>query len=249
MTDIFQEAEEDHRREQLVQGIRKGWPWALGLLLIVLAAVGFFEWRQGDSLKQRRAFSDQFVEAQKLVKDAKWVEADKKLSQLLRGAPADYRAPLHLERAAVFLGQNKPDAALAALNEAAAAADTRLLKDLALLKAGYVASELPGARREALASQLAPLIKSGGAMGLLARDIIAQKDFAAGDLAAAKKAYEFLNLQIDTPPNLRQRAQTMLALLAEVEQKSPLAAASSAAPGEPAAAPADPVKPTRSPSP
>jgi len=212
LSDIFEEVEEEYRRERLVSGIRKGWPWALGALVLALGGIGFAQWYGDHTLQQRRAFSDRFIEAQELVKEAKWAEAQTRLTELLKEAPQAYLAPLHFERAAAFLGQNKPEDALAALESAAATAKTALLRDLARLQGGYIAADLPGTRAE-LAAKLDPLIKEGGGMGLLAREILALEDIEAGDAAAARQAFDYINLQIEAPPNLRQRAQTWLAVL------------------------------------
>lgn len=233
MSDIFEEVEEDYRRERLVTTIRKGWPWALGALALLLAGVWFAQWYGQHSLQQRRVFSEKFVEAQALVEADQWAEAETKLAELLKQAPKDYIAPLHMERAAVFIGQEKTDAALAAFDAASASADTPLLKNLARLQAAYVSADLPGTTRATLTTRLQPLISAGGPMGLLAREILALEDAEAGNVAAARKAYEYINLQLEAPPNLRQRAQTMLALLPEPENA---AAASEPAPGEPDAA-------------
>lgn len=230
MTDIFQEVEEEFRSERLVATIRRRWPYAAGAVALLLAGVfGAQQWST-KAAAARQVFSDRFVEAQNLVAARQWDEAETALNGLLKGAPEGYIAPIHMERAAVFLGEQEPAKAITALESAAATAKDPLLADLARLKASYVAlaSEEDGA---ALQARLEPLIQGGGGLGLMAREIAGLLALKTRDFKAAREHFEFISLQVDGPPNLRQRAQTMVALIAQQEEATaPAAAGPGAAP-------------------
>lgn len=231
MTDIFQEVEEEYRTERLVTTIRRRWPYAAGALALLLAGVyGAQQWST-QSAAARQVFSDRFVEAQNLVSTQQWDKAETALNGLLKSAPEGYIAPIHMERAAVFLGEQDSAKAIQALESAAATAKDPLLADLARLKASYVAlaSEEAGT---ALRARLEPLIQRGGGLGLMAREIAGLLALKTRDLKTAREQFEYISLQVDGPPNLRQRAQTMVALINQQE-----AATTPAAP-QPGAAPA-----------
>lgn len=228
MTDIFQEVEEEHRSERLVSGIQRWWPYGLGAVALLLAAVyGAQQW-SAQASAARQAFSDRFVEAQNLVAAGQFDKAQTDLDALLKDAPESYIAPIHMERAAAFLAQSKTAEALEALTAATATSEDPLLEDLARLKASYVALSNNEAA-PALKARLQPIIDRGGGLGLMAREIVGLSALKASDLPAAKEQFEYISIQLDSPPNLRQRAQTMLALL----ERQTAAAAPPAAPAAP----------------
>jgi len=128
-------------------------------------------------------------------------------------------------------------AAIEAHFKTTAAADGGVMGDLALLKLGYMQADM--ATRAQLEAILKPLLDKSGQASLLAREVIAAKALAEGDIEFARDTFEVLDVDINAPGAMRERVARALATLPPraVNLDAP-AAAPAAPPATPAVTPA-----------
>jgi hypothetical protein len=154
-------------------------------------------------------------------------EAQKQFEAIAAKAPAGYKTMALLQAGAARATQNDLKGALADLDKAAAAAPTKAYKDLARLKAAYVAADVEDFAK--LDARVKPLIDEAGPFSFQARELIAVQALANGDVVRARKEFDFLSVALDAPETIRQRADLSLTALGP-KPAAPAAAAPASAP-------------------
>lgn len=212
MADIFQEVDEEVRREQL----KRLWD-RYGILIIavaVLIVVGVAGYRgyQYWLAKQAAEAGAKFEQAAALSEQDKHAEAQTAFAKVAADAPAGYRVLARL-RAAAELAKTDPKAAVGAYD--AIATDSSAgqgFQDAAALRAGMLLVDTAPfdemqRRLEALTAPTRPFRHT-------AREMLALSAWRNGDAAAAKKYIEQASDDADTPPGVRSRLDVLSALLA-----------------------------------
>ena len=238
MVDVFEEVEEQLRSDRYRTLFRKGWPYALGLVVIVLVAFGgVWGYREYQESQSARA-SEAYAAASQAATSGDLANAEKQLTELSRSGPAAYRALALMQIAGFRVRENKTAEAVQLLDQAADVAPEALIADAARLKAAYLVFDT--ASLEDLRGRLDPLAEAGRPYVALAREAVAMKQLAAGRTAEARTTLSALTLLPDASDDLRTRVQAAVALIdsgtAPVVAKT--AAAAAALPPAPAASPA-----------
>jgi hypothetical protein len=219
VSDAFEEVEEDLRRERYSNFFKKYGLWLLGGLVLILAAVGGYEWYQSHSLKNAGVYADKLSEGQKLLESREFAAADTFLSDVAKSAPPAYKSAALTLAATAKLEQNDLQGALTKLDAAADAARDPLLKDAARLKAAYVAADLQDFK--AIEPRLEKMIKDAGPFSFQARELLGAEAFEAGELAKAREQFTFLASALDSPEGVRQRARGALAVIGPEDKAAP----------------------------
>ena len=212
MSDIFQEVDEEVRREQF----KKLWEryQAYIVAAAVLVVLGVSAWRGYDWWETRQAAEAgaAFEAAIELSTQGKHAEAEAAFSKIAADTTTTYRT-LALVRAAAELAQTDPKAAVAAYDKVAEnSAIGPEMRDLAGLRAGALLID-SGAFAEAR-QRLEPLAGDGHVFRHTARELLALASWRAGDTAAAKRWIETINTDPGTPPDERSRMEMLAALMA-----------------------------------
>jgi hypothetical protein len=207
MSDIFQEVEEEVRREKLHALWNKYSPLVLAVaVLIVLAVAGWRGWEWWQQ-RQAEAAGVKFEAALRLITDGKTAEADAALAKLETEAPSGYAQLSRFARAGVLA---QTDKAAAVREFDALAADAKmppLFRDIAQVRAGLILVDT--APYAEIKARLEPLAAPEGAFRHSAREILALSAWKAGDRDAAKQWAEALLGDPETPSNLRTRGQML----------------------------------------
>ena len=129
-------------------------------------------------------------------------------------------------------------AAVEAHLASAAAADKGVMGDLATLKLAYAKAD--NATLAELETVLKPLLDRTGQATALAKELIASKALAEGNIDRARSEFEALALDLDAPRGVQARVQQALATLParKIDLDAPAAPAAPPAPAIPAPAPA-----------
>lgn len=203
MSDIFEEVEEEVRKDRLNELWRRfGWiVW-----LLAAAIVGYTIWNEWNTARQaelRETRMAQLEAALGALEDGRYVVAQEGLDELVATGSALSPLAAHYLAQARIEGSGDVEGAIAAL-EAVADAEGEPFEQLALLKSVYLRSErLTLAEMEA---ELAPLVALDSQIGALAEEAIAAKAYADGDLARARQAFGRLRFNAAAPASLVQRA-------------------------------------------
>lgn len=231
MTDIFNEVEESLREERAKSLWSRVWPWLLGVFVLAVAAVGgweFWKWRQAETAaKASEQYLTALDHASKGETDAALAEIDK----LVKAGPEGYRALALNVKSALLLDKNDVEGARKALEEAAQTGDDAELRAIASLRAAYLAAD--SENFDQLKMRLAGISTREDTIGFAARELIAAKAFASGQIEEARKIYDVLALAPEAPQTIRERAEIARELL----KAGPVAPATvaPAAPAPPAA--------------
>ena len=212
MSDIFQEVDDEVRREQL----KKLWERYQSLVIAaaVLVVLGVAAWVLYDKWEAKKATEAgaAFEAAVTLADQGKHSEAEAAFAKLAAETTTTYR-PLALVRAAAELAVTDPKAAIAAYDKIAADGSVGTeLRDLAALRAGALLLDA-GSIAEARA-RLEPLSGADHTFRHTARELLALGAWQSGDLAAAKRWVAMIDGDPATPADERNRMGMLTALIA-----------------------------------
>ena len=213
MSDIFDEVDEDVRRERFT----KLWEryGNLFIALAVLVVLGVAAWRGYDywRTKQAEQFGAQFSAAVALADQGKHDEAEKAFAAIADKGTTGYRALAKLREAAE-IEKRDPKAAAAAYEDVAHNASVgQPLQDFAALRAGLLLVD--SAPLADVDRRLAPLATGTGPFRHSAREALAVAAWKAGDIAAMRKWVKMVTDDTETPPSLRQRVDILTAITPE----------------------------------
>lgn len=212
MTDIFNEIDEDLRRERY----RRLWDrYGLYLILLCVAVVvaagawsGYRYWAK----TQSEASGARFEAANRLIADGKVTEAEAALDQIAKDATTGYRV-LARFRDAGLVAKQDPKAGVAAFDALSTdAAVGALGQDLSRIRAAALLVDT--APLAEIVQRLQSLADGTTTLRHSARQLIALAQFKAGDLAAANKTAQALIEDPETPPGIRSQAQLLRTLTA-----------------------------------
>jgi hypothetical protein len=213
LSDIFQEVDNEVRREQLKKLWDRYGIFAIAAVILVLAAVG--GWRGYDWWQAKKAAEagGAFDVASALMEQNKSAEAEAAFEQLARGDAAGYRTLAQL-RGAAALAERDPKAAVSAFDAVAqSSAVDGTLRELAGIRAAMLLVD--SAPYSELASRLEPLAAPSGAFRHTARELLALSAWRNKDSVAARRWFDLVAADPDTPPSVRARIDILMALSAE----------------------------------
>lgn len=213
MSDVFQEVDEEVRRERYVALSKRYAPYAIGLAVVIVVGVAaYIGWRDYQQT-QRERNSAAFQTGLALLRDGNREQAAQTFADLAERAGGGYAALAELQRAAA-LAPKDPAAAVAAYDALAAdsGADD-LLRGVARLRAVLLLVDREDAA--AVAARLEPLLGDQSPWRYQARELKALVDLRAGRLAEARAGFKGLVDAIDAPAGIRSRAAELLATLPE----------------------------------
>jgi hypothetical protein len=211
VVDIFQEIDEEVRREQL----RKLWDrygvFAIaGAVAVVLAVAGWrgYEWWV---LKRAAQFGDDFVAASQLAQQGKHAEAEAAYARLASEGTPGYRLLGRLNEAAERVATD-PKAAVDIYDGISADRSVaQPLRDLAAIRAGLLLVDT--APLSEMTSRLEPLAGPVGTYRHTARELLALSAWHGGDLPTARHWIDMIMADTDAPASLRARMEVLMALV------------------------------------
>ena len=213
MSDIFQEVDEEVRREKLQQLWERHSNLIVALaLLVVLGVAG---WRGYDWWETKKAAESgaEFEAAVLLADDGKQAEAQTAFGKIAKDGSSGYRI-LARFREAAELARIDPPAAVQAYG--ALAADSSLgrsLQDLAAIRAGLILVD--SAPLADLTARLEPLTAADRPFRHTARELLALAAWRAKDQTAAKRWFDLIATDAETPAGIRQRMDVLMTLSGE----------------------------------
>jgi len=203
MSDIFQEVEEDVRRERYEQLWKKYGTYIIAAAaLLVLAVAGYQAWVRYD-LAQRQVISDRYRAASQAAEAGNAAQAATDFATLAKDAPAGYATLAKFHLAGAYLAQGKRDQAVALLRELVASSDAVISSTARLRLAWTIADASP---KSEVVTLLQPLTAADDPWRFAAAEVLAYVDLKDGARAQALAEYEKLAQDNTAPANLRQRA-------------------------------------------
>jgi hypothetical protein len=214
VSELFNEVDEELRREQL----KKIWDRYSALIIaaavLVVAAVG--GWRGYQYLEAQKAAvaGAAFESAANLADQNKAAEAEAAFTKLAATAPAGYRDLARL-RAAAEAGKHDPKAAVKLYDEIAADSTVGATeRGLARVRAASLLVDTETYNN--MLQRLEPATAPESTFRHTARELLALSAWRANDATAARKWLDMISEDGQTPPSLRSRAEALQALLPPV---------------------------------
>ena len=214
MSELFDEVDEEVRRDQL----KKLWDqysiYIIGLALLIIAGVGGWRGYQYLEAKKAAEAGAAFDRAAELADQNKHAEAEAAFADLAARAPSGYRILARLRTAAEVAVRDKPAAAKMfdeiAADTSVGAAD----RDLARIRAAQLLLETTTYPN--MLQRLEPAAAAGATFRHSARELLALSAWRANDTTATRQWLDMITNDGDTPPGLRSRAEALQALLPPV---------------------------------
>ncbi|MGY3589947.1 hypothetical protein ACVIGB_001175 [Bradyrhizobium sp. USDA 4341] len=215
MSELFDEVDEEVRRDQLKKLWDKYSLFIIALAILVVAGVGGwrgYQYLEGKKAAEAGAAFDRAVE---LSDQNKHAEAEAAFADLITKAPSGYRNLARLRMAAEVAIRDQP--AAAKLYDAIAA-DRSVGgpdQDLARIRAAQMVMDTTTypnmvQRLEAMATSKDSTFRHS------ARELLALSAWRANDATAARQWLDQIANDGETPPSLRSRAEALQALLPPV---------------------------------
>jgi len=212
VADIFQEVDEEVRRERLNKLWQTYGNFIIAACVLVVAAVG--AWRGYEYWQTKKAGESgaAFEAAVTLAEAGKVQEAEAAFAKLAADGTAGYRVLARLREAAE-LTKTDSKAAVKAYDEIAADKSAgQVIQDLAAVRAGFLLVDT--APFSEIQSRLEPLTGPERPFRHSARELLALSAWKTGDVTAARKWADMMMTDPQTPAGTRSRAEILSELIA-----------------------------------
>ena len=239
MVDVFDEVEEELRRERYQALLRQWGPWvggAAAAIVIGVAGYQFLDWR---SVSMASQASDLYMTGAERLAAGNPDLAVADFETLSQSGPRGYQALALMRQAEIAITRGDADEAARLYSAAAERSPEPLLRDLARYKAAL--TQFDSLSYDDLVARMEPLTEGDAPFGVLARELMAAGAVKAERWDEARRRYELLTVALDAPPGVALRTAEALAFIArnapEAEPSADAAAGVSPEPA-PAAEPA-----------
>ena len=214
MSELFNEVDEEVRRDQLKKLWERYSIYIVAGALLIIAAVGGWRGYQYLEAKKAAEAGAAFDKAIELAEQNKHAEAETAFTELAAKAPSGYRMLARL-RAAAEAANRDPKAAAKLYDEIAADRSVGTPEqDLAKIRAAGLLLET--ASYPNMLQRLEVATAPGATFRHTARELLALSAWRANDAAAARQWLDVIANDGETPPSLRSRAEALQALLPPV---------------------------------
>jgi hypothetical protein len=215
VSELFDEVDEEVRRDQLKKLWDKYSLFIIALAILVVAGVGGwrgYQYLEGKKAAEAGAAFDRAVE---LSDQNKHAEAEAAFADLITKAPSGYRNLARLRMAAEVAIRDQPAAAKLYDQIAADRSVGGPDQDLARIRAAQMVMDTTTypnmvQRLEAMATSKDSTFRHS------ARELLALSAWRANDATAARQWLDQIANDGETPPSLRSRAEALQALLPPV---------------------------------
>ncbi len=213
MVDVFDEVEEELRKERYMQLLRRYGPWVAGAAFIVIAGVAGYEgWRAWQS-NQANTASTSFAEARELELAGDVEGANAAYAALVAEGPRGYATLALLHQAAIAAEGGNSEEAARLYEQAAQRSPVALVRDLARYQAALAGFD--NLSSDDIRLRLDPLISSGSSFALLARELVGAAAMRDERWEEARRQYEFIQLSLMASEGIRTRARDALSVIAQ----------------------------------
>lgn len=210
MSDIFTEVDEEVRREQLKKLWDRYGNLAIAVAVLAVIAVGGWRGYQYYEAKQAAAAGAQFDAAADLADQGKTADAEAAFGKIAAEGTPGYRTLARL-RLAAATAERDPKAAVVAYDAIANDASAgKVFQEFAGVRAGMLLVD--SAPLADITKRLEPLAQVGGAFRHSARELLALAAVHANDSTAAKKWFDMILVDGETPDNMRKRIDMLMTL-------------------------------------
>ena len=214
MSELFDEVDEDLRREQLKKLWERYSIYIIAGAILIVASVGGWRGYQYLEAKKAAEAGAAFEAAADLAEQNKHAEAEAAFTKLAATAPYGYRLLSRL-RAAGEVATRDPQAAAKLYDDITADRSVAASEqDLARIRAAGLLLDTTSYNN--MLQRLEPATAPGATYRHTARELLALSAWRANDTTAARQWLDMIANDGETPASLRSRAEALQALLPPV---------------------------------
>ena len=213
MSDIFQEVDEEVRRDKAAEFWKKYQNLILAGAAVIVLAAGAFRYWQYERERGEQAAGDQFQQALAALEGGRLDEAKAGFDTIAAKGPSGYRALAQMAAAGARAQSDPPGAAAAFDAVAGDAAIDPLLRDAARLRAALIRADIPGEEQKGEAA-LTALSAEGAPFRRLAELELAALALQRKDYDEAAKELDLVLGDPEVSPDERKLASRWLGLVA-----------------------------------
>lgn len=215
---FIREIDEELKNEKLKKIWDKYGLFIILFVVVVISATVSFETFRSWNEKRNQEFSDTYAYALNLQNQGRYAEAMETLEKLQKSKKAVYSNIAEIQMANILMEQNKVEEAIAILENVVATKDFNpQMKQIAIIKlASY---KLDYAPSQEIQDMLAPLVSENGVWTNIAKELLAMLAVRENDFERAKSLYQEISVAGNTPDSLKARAQDMLNVIEESQNK------------------------------
>ncbi|MEM9682571.1 MAG: tetratricopeptide repeat protein [Pseudomonadota bacterium] len=212
MADIFQEVEEELRRDKAAQYWTRYGRYIIAAVVLIVVATGTYVGWTEYRLQQQTSYGERFAVAMSLIQEQKPGEAIDALGALAEDASTGYATLARFRAAGLKMEQGDRNGAAAIYDAIAKDGSVdSLYAQLANLY--FVLGMLDTGDYVDLTDRLTPLLADDSPWRFSARELAALLELQKGDTAKANEYYTTLADDPQTPTGARARAAEMLRAL------------------------------------
>jgi hypothetical protein len=214
VSELFDEVDEEVRREQLKKLWERYSIFIIAGAILIIAAVGGWRGYQYLEAKKAAEAGAAFEAAAELSEQGKHAEAEAAFTKLAATAPYGYRMLSRL-RAAAEVATRDPQAAAKLYDDIAADRGVAAPEqDLARIRAAGLLLDTMSYNN--MLQRLEPATTPGATYRHTARELLALSAWRANDAVATRQWLDMIANDGETPASLRSRAEALQALLPPV---------------------------------
>jgi hypothetical protein len=214
VSELFDEVDEDLRREQLKKLWERYSIYIIAGAILIIAAVGGWRGYQYLEAKKAAEAGAAFEAAVDLAEQNKHAEAEAAFTKLAATAPYGYRLLSRL-RAAGEVATRDPQGAAKLYDDISADRSVAASEqDLARIRAAGLLLDTTSYNN--MLQRLEPATAPGATYRHTARELLALSAWRANDATAARQWLDMIANDGETPASLRSRAEALQALLPPV---------------------------------
>ena len=212
MGDIFNEVDEDVRRDQIIRLWQRYGRYFLALLAAAVLGTGANATWKHFQTKRMMAEGEEFSTAISLVQRGQYEQANLRFSQQIAGSGAGYAQLAKLQKAAALIAVKDHNAAIALYDELASTPTSdQIISNLAVILSAI--HRVDADRAGEAAELLVDLAEGTGPWRHLAREARALALLSIGDELGARELLVSLVDDPTSPPGVRSRATEILGTL------------------------------------
>jgi len=210
VSDIFQEVDEEVRREQLKKLWERWGNYLVALAVVVVLGIGGWRAWQWWEMKKAQQVGAAFESAMSLADSGKHDEAEAAFAKVAADSPSGYRTLARFREAAELAVRDRAAAVKAYDALAADGRMGRTLQDLAAVRAALLLVDT--APLSEIQTRLEPLTGADRPFRHSARELIALAAWRANDVATARRWFDMILTDAETPSGTRSRIEMLTAL-------------------------------------
>jgi hypothetical protein len=212
MTDFIREVEEEYRRDKAVEAWKRYQNWIISLAIVIVVAAGGWRYWQSQQRAAAEAAGARFEAAINLGREGKGQDAEQAFLEIARSGAKGYAALARFRAAAEIADRNRAEAVTVYDALAADQGVHPIMQNVARLRAAFLLVD--SADDAEIKRRIEPLAAPGSAFRHSARELLGLAALKAGDYESAGRWFDMIVADPQAPQSVRERAGTMLGLVA-----------------------------------